>query len=194
MYQLMDRLARFFAILGGIVLSLLIVQTCLSILGRTINTILHSDPVQAAAPDLASALLSTGVSSISGAFEMVEAGMAFVIFAFLPLCQISGAHASVDIFTARLPARFNTFLRAIIEVIFALVIVIIAWQLLQGMLSKLRTGQTTLILEFPVWWPYALSLIAAVASAIIAVYVAASRVVELALGRQILPTELEAEH
>ncbi|MEQ6204536.1 TRAP transporter small permease [Sulfitobacter sp. HNIBRBA2951] len=194
MYQLMDRLARFFAILGGIVLSLLIVQTCLSILGRTINTILHSDVVQAAAPDLASALLSTGVSSINGAFEMVEAGMAFVIFAFLPLCQISGAHASVDIFTSRLPARINTFLRAIIEVIFALVIVIIAWQLLHGMLSKLRTGQTTLILEFPVWWPYALSLIAAVASAIIAVYVAASRVAELALGRQILPTELEAEH
>lgn len=194
MYQLMDRLARFFAILGGIVLSLLIVQTCLSILGRTINTILHSDVVQAAAPDLASALLSTGVSSINGAFEMVEAGMAFVIFAFLPLCQISGAHASVDIFTSRLPARVNTFLRAIIEVIFALVIVIIAWQLLHGMLSKLRTGQTTLILEFPVWWPYALSLIAAVASAIIAVYVAASRVAELALGRQILPTELEAEH
>lgn len=194
MYQLMDRLARFFAILGGIVLSLLIVQTCLSILGRTINTILHSDVVQAAAPDFASALLSTGVSSINGAFEMVEAGMAFVIFAFLPLCQISGAHASVDIFTSRLPARINTFLRAIIEVVFALVIVIIAWQLLQGMLSKLRTGQTTLILEFPVWWPYALSLIAAVASAIIAVYVAASRVAELALGRQILPTELEAEH
>lgn len=194
MYQLMDRIARFFAILGGIVLSFLIVQTCLSILGRTINTILHSDAVQAAAPDLASALLSTGVSSINGAFEMVEAGMAFVIFAFLPLCQISGAHASVDIFTSRLPARVNTFLRAIIEAIFALVIIIIAWQLSQGMLSKLRTGQTTLILEFPVWWPYALSLIAAVASAIIAVYVAVSRVLELALGRQILPTELEAEH
>ena len=29
------------------------------------------------------------------------------------------------------------------------------------MLSKLRTGQTTFILEFPVWWPYALSLVAA---------------------------------
>lgn len=191
MYQFIDRFARAFAILGGIVLSLLIVQTCLSIVGRSINTILHNDAVQASAPDLAERLLSTGVGSINGAFELVEAGMAFVIFAFLPLCQLKGAHASVDIFTAKLPERVNTLLGTVIDVVFALVIVLMSYELAQGMLSKLRTGQTTFILEFPVWWPYALSLVAAIASALVAIYVAWARVFEWATGQIVLPVETE---
>ena len=32
-------------------------------------------------------------------YELVEAGVAFAIFAFIPLCQIYGSHATVDIFT-----------------------------------------------------------------------------------------------
>lgn len=194
MHAAMDRFARIFALLGGVVLSILIVQTCLSITGRAINTILHGDFMQTSLPGLASALLSTGVGSINGAFELVEAGMAFVIFAFLPLCHLHGAHASVDIFTTALPARITNVLNTVIAVVFAAVIVLIAWQLGQGMLSKYKTGQTTLILQFPVWWPYALSLSAAVASAIVAVYVAAMRVLELATGRRLLPDALEADH
>lgn len=194
MYRFMESFARLFAVLGGIVLSFLIVQTCVSIAGRSINSALHSEFMQSAMPGVASALLSTGVGSINGAFELVEAGMAFVIFAFLPLCQLNGAHASVDIFTAQLPPRLNSLLRVLIEIVFAFVIVLITWQLFQGMLSKLRTGQTTFILEFPVWWPYAFSVIAAVASAIIAVYVAVTRLTEFVTGKVILPAELEAEH
>lgn len=194
MYGFMDRFARFFAILGGIILTILIVQTCLSIVGRSINTILHGEFMQSAMPKMASAVLATGVGSINGAFELVEAGMAFVIFAFLPLCQLNGAHAYVDIFTAQLPHRINGVLRVLIEIVFALVIVVIAWSLFLGLLSKLRSGQTTLILQFPVWWPYAFSLVAAIASAIIAIYVAAMRLLELITGRRVLPDELEAAH
>ncbi|TNF17601.1 MAG: TRAP transporter small permease [Rhodobacteraceae bacterium] len=194
MYGFMDRFARFFAVLGGIVLSVLIVQTCLSIAGRSINTILHSEFMETTMPGLASALLSTGVGSINGSFEMVEAGMAFVIFAFLPLCQLNGAHASVDIFTSRLPRRANLVLRGVIEIFFAIAILIITWELYQGMLSKARSGQTTLILQFPVWWPYAVSLVAAVASAIVAVYVAAMRTLEMTTGHRILPEDMEADH
>ncbi len=194
MHAVMDKLARFFAILGGVVLSILIVQTCLSILGRSINTIFLSDFMQASMPGVASALLSTGVGSINGAFELVEAGMAFVIFAFLPLCQLNGAHASVDIFTSKLPRGIKMGLRAVIEVLFAAVIVIIAWELFQGLLSKQRSGQVTFILQYPVWWSYALCLTGAVASAIIAVYVAAMRVLELSTGRSVLPDEMETDH
>lgn len=194
MHAVMDRFARVFALLGGVVLTMLIVLTCLSIFGRTINTILHGDFFQTSLTGVASALLATGIGSINGAFEMIEAGMAFVIFAFIPLCQLNGAHASVDIFTAGLPPRFNVVLRAVIEVVFAAIIVLIAWQLFQGMLSKQRTGQTTLILQFPVWWPYALSLAGAVASAIVAVYVAAMRVLEIVTGHKVLSDETGAEH
>ena len=194
MHALMDRLARLFALAGGLVLCALVVLTCLSVLGRMLNSLLHGDAMQAAAPDLAAASSAAGVGPINGDFELVEAGMAFSIFAFLPLCQLSGAHASVDIFTDRLPPRAGRALRAAIEIVFAAVLVLIAWQLGEGMLSKLRSGQTTFLLEYPVWWAYAFSLAGAAAAALVAVYVAATRLAEALSGRDILPPEMEADH
>lgn len=194
MHSYMDKLARFFALLGGTVLTILIVETCLSIVGRSLNSFLHGDLMQSIAPGAASALLATGVGPITGDFELVEAGMAFVIFAFLPLCHLNEGHASVDVFTERLPVRINKILRMVIEIIFALVISTIAWQLLQGTLSKQSSGQTTFLLQFPVWWAYALSLSGAVATAIVACYMAAMHIIEMVTGQRILPANTGAEH
>ncbi|MCT4556484.1 MAG: TRAP transporter small permease [Pelagimonas sp.] len=194
MHGFFDRLARLFARLGGYVLTVLIVLTCLSILGRSLSTILNSDIVQSLVPGWAAMILDWGIGPIKGDFELVEAGMAFAIFAFLPLCQLNGAHAAVDIFTSTLSSRANRLLRAIIEVIFAGVLVLIAVQLFEGMQSKRNSGQTTLYLEFPIWWAYAFSLVAAVAAAIVSIYMALMRVVESATGRIVLPPNLEADH
>lgn len=194
MHGFMDRLARFFAIAGGTVLTFLIVQTCLSILGRSINSILHSDFIQSTVPGLANGLLATGVGPINGDFELVEAGMAFVIFAFIPLCQLHGAHASVDIFTDKLPRRANRFLRMLVEIVFAAVIVMIALQLFGGLQSKYNSGQTTLLLQYPVWWAYALCMTGAIASAIVAIYVALMRMGEVASGSALLPDDMGADH
>lgn len=149
MRQTMEALARGFALLGGLVLSLLIVMTCVSVIGRAI-----------------------GFGPINGDFEIVEAGMAFTIFAFLPICQLHGAHASVDVFMSAAPKRLAAALRAVVAVVFAAVLILIAWQLYEGAASKYRTGQTTLLLEFPVWWSYAASVIAMTAAAVTGVYVA----------------------
>lgn len=176
-----------FALLGGAVLSALIVLTCASVAGRAINTILHGDWMQQTLPGLASALLATGIGPINGDFEIVEAGMAFAIFAFLPICQLHAAHASVDIFTERLPAGANRALRAVTEAVFAAVLILIAVQLWSGMLSKFRSGQTTFLLEFPVWWSYAASVAAAGVAALVGVYVAVMRAREAVEGRAILP-------
>lgn len=194
MHTFFDGLARTFARLGGYVLTILIVLTCLSILGRSLNTILNGEFIQSVMPGLAAALLNTGVGPIKGDFEIVEAGMAFAIFAFLPLCQLNGAHASVDIFTSKLPLRANRLLRAVIEVVFAAVLILIAWQLFEGMQSKRNSGETTFYLEFPIWWAYAVSLVAAIVAAIVSIYVATMRVVESATGNRVLPPELEADH
>lgn len=194
MYPIVDRIARLFAILGGIVLSLLILLTCASVLGRSINSILHSDGMQSWATGLADGLLATGVGPINGDFELVEAGVAFAIFAFLPLCQLHAAHASVDVFTNALPPRVNQVLRAIIEVAFAAALLLIALQLFGGMQSKLRSGQTTFLLQFPVWWAYGAGLVAMVAAACVGVYVAIIRVLEAVHGRSLLPNPEEAGH
>ena len=70
----------------GLVLSALILLICVSIVGRTI-----------------------GIGPINGDYELVEAGIAFSIFAFLPLTQITAGHATVDIFTNSLPPKIQRF-------------------------------------------------------------------------------------
>ena len=194
MHRVIDRLARVCAQLGGGVLSALIVLTCLSVAGRSLNGILHADWTQAVLPGVATMLLELGIGPINGDFELVEAGMAFAIFAFLPLCQLNGAHASVDIFTSALPPRGNRALRMVVEVVFAAVLILIAWQLLAGMQSKRNSGQTTFLLEFPVWWAYAVSLVPAVVAALVAVYVAGIRIVETMTGQTVLLPGQGADH
>ncbi len=193
MHRTFLNLSRFLAIIGGIVLASLIVLICLSIIGRTLNGVFHSDLMQAALPAFSDMMLATGVGPISGDFELVEAGIAFAIFMFLPLTQITAGHAVVDVFTNWLPIRSQRFLTAFAEVLFAIALIIIAVQLFEGMLSKQKSGTTTFLLEFPIWWAYALSLIGAVSAAFVGIYVALVRVYQLFTGVEILEEE-GAEH
>lgn len=172
--------SRAMAIAGGVVLVGLILLVCTSISGRALNGVLHGDALDGAV--WAQTLLEWGVGPVNGDFELVEAGMAFAIFAFLPLCQLTGAHATVDIFTSRLPARMLLILRAMIEVLFACVLLTIAWQLWEGTQSKFRSGQTTFLIQFPIWWAYAASLSAAALAAVVGVYVAGRRALAAVTG------------
>lgn len=182
-HRMMMALCRAMAILGGLVLVALILMVCVSISGRALNGLLHS----MGDVTLARWFLDLGIGPVTGDFELVEAGMAFAIFAFLPLCQITGSHASVDIFTAKLPPRVLLVLRAVIEVLFAAVLIVIAVQLYEGTQSKIRSGQTTFLLQFPIWWAYAASLVAAVLAAVVGCYVAVLRAWAAVTGRTTLP-------
>ena len=194
MHSVFMTLSRVMAYLGGVMLCALVVLTCLSVLGRELNDIAHTWIDAGILPGLAQTVLDLGVGPINGDFELIESGVAFAIFAFIPLCQITGGHASVDIFTAMMSPRSNRILSAVIEVVFAAVLVLIAVQIFAGMQSKIRTGQTTLLLEFPVWWAYAPSVAGAVMAACVAIYMAIQRVREAVTGRQIVPVAAGAEH
>ncbi len=182
-----ERLARAMAVLGGVVLSLLVVLTCLSVLGRGLNSIGHSDWLAAISAQAGDVLISTGVGPVTGDFEVVEAGIAFAIFAFLPICQLYAGHATVDIFTSGLPDRLNRWLVAFWEVVLTAAIVVITWRLGVGMMDKISNGETTFLLQFPIWWAYAASLVAALVASLTAVFCAVGRVVQAATGRNILP-------
>ena len=73
-------------------------------------------------------------------------------------------------------------MKAVIEILFAGVLVAIAVQLNQGMWDKMDRGQTTFLLQFPVWWAYGFSLIGAASAAIVGVYVAFARVMHVVTG------------
>lgn len=186
MHSFMNGLARTMAVVGGVVLTALIFLICVSVLGRSLNTLLHSGPVMAVLGDFAQTLLDTGVGPILGDFELVEAGVAFAIFAFIPFCQITGGHATVDVFTAALSVKTNRLIQMIVDAVFAAVLILIAVQLYEGMLSKMQYNETTFLLQFPVWWSYAASLIGAVVAAIVGVYIAVVRAGEFFGNRTIL--------
>lgn len=174
MRSFVAQLSQVCALIGGIVLTLLILMTCISILGR--------------------ALSGFGLGPVPGDFELVEAGMALAVFFFLPLCQLRGGHATVDLFTAALPAQINRLLLAFWEVMMAIAVAAIAWRLVVGMLGKLRNGETTLLLQFPVWWAYAICTLPAVIAVIVAVWSAYDRLRGAATGRDSRPIAPEGMH
>lgn len=192
MHRLVFRLAKFMAILGGLVLVLLICITCLSVLGRMANTLGHSDFIKDNLSFLSAGL--TGLGPIKGDFELVEAGVAFAIVAFLPWCQLNRAHANVELFTVFLSDRVNRFLSFLWEVIFALALVLIAWRLYVGTTDKIRYGETTFLLQFPVWWGFALCTAAAVVAGFVAIYSAWLHGRELVAGESLMPLDRGAGH
>jgi TRAP-type C4-dicarboxylate transport system permease small subunit len=194
LHRIVVGISRAMALSGGLVLTALILITCLSILGRAANTALHSELLMGLVPGLAQGLIDAGVGAVRGAYELVEAGMAFCIFAFLPFCQVTAGHASVDVFTNVLPRGANRVLEVVIAVVFAVALVTIAVQLYGGMTRKLSSGQTSLLLEFPVWWAYAASLVGAVLAAVVSVYMASIRLFEVVTGRMIVPNAVGADH
>ncbi|WP_319533101.1 TRAP transporter small permease [uncultured Cohaesibacter sp.] len=187
MLKVVERIARSMAVLGGIVLVALILLTCLSVLGRGLNTIGHSAMFESVAPALATMLLDTGVGPVTGDFELVEAGIAFAIFAFLPVCQIYSSHATVDVFTTMLSPKANKWIIAFWEIVFFVVMILITWRLFVGMQNKISYGETTFLLQFPVWWAYAASFGAAVVASFVSLYCAFARIVELGSRRHFLP-------
>ena len=105
MHRFFMWLARVAAIIGGLVLIWLVVLTTLSIIGRTLNKMMHSDLAETILGSLAQRVIDLGVGEINGNYELLEAGVAFAIFSFFPICQLYNNHATVDVFTSALPPK-----------------------------------------------------------------------------------------
>lgn len=154
MYELLDRLAywtaRGMALIGGAVLLAVVAMACVSITGR--------------------ALVSFGLAPISGDFEIVEMGVGFAVFAFLPWCQYMRGHAAVDLLKPAYPRWMNCALDFIVDAAMLALAVLIAWRLWFGMMDKMRYGETTFILQFPMWQAYAAAFVGAVAFVIVAAF------------------------
>lgn len=168
MYQTLsqwtEKLARATAFLGGLVLLVIILITCISILGRALVP------------------LQLGLGPIKGIYDVTEFGMAAAIFAFLPWCHLRRAHAAVDLFKATYPPMMNRLL----DVLFDLAMLAAAgagmWRLYLGMLDKYRYGETTLIAQIPLWQGYALSLFGATIFTLVAAF-CLLRSLRILLGR-----------
>lgn len=137
-----ERLARMTAWLGGLLLLAVALMVVASVLGR--------------------ALIGIGLGPVPGDFELVEMGVAAAVFFSLPWCSLRGGHATVDVLHDRLPAWAQQTVNWLSDSLMLLVWLVLSWQLWLGLLEKKEYLETTFILQWPVWWAYALCLAGAV--------------------------------
>ena len=140
--SIIDWLAKQFAKIGGIILLVLAVMTVLSVTGRAIN--------------------AYGFGPIDGDFELIEHGTAFVVFCSLPYCQMRFGHVSVDVLARFFYYPLSWAIALISHIAMSVMAFIIARQLYYGLMDKYSWGETSFIIQFPVWWGYAASLPASI--------------------------------
>jgi len=82
-----------------------------------------------------------------------------------------------------MPKEIRKALIFMAEIAFALTLILVAWQLANGLGDKYRSHETTALLEFPVWYGYAVSLVMAIFASFVAVVMAYFRALELLFGQ-----------
>lgn len=147
---MVEKLARWLAILGGTVLAALVVLTVTSITGRF--------------------FIFAGLGPVPGDFELVEVCTAFAVFSFLPWCQYRRGHVTVDIFVSWLPSKKMAFLSFVSNLLLTGISAFIFWRLILGTFDKQAYNETTFILQFPLWWGYAACLLGGAVFVIVSAY------------------------
>jgi TRAP-type C4-dicarboxylate transport system permease small subunit len=97
-----------------------------------------------------------------GDSEIIEMLCGVAIACFMPYCQLRGGNVIVDFFTMRLPAPARDALDAVMHLVVAVVVAILTWKLIDGALTQHERGRTSMFLQLPQWWGYALASVAAV--------------------------------
>lgn len=188
MSHFISKLAHASSLIGGIVLTILALLTSISIIGGTIASLAYSDFLQEFSPQLASWLQATGIRTIPAMYDMMEIGIAFVVFSFLPITSLLSGHAVVDVFTNLLPPKRNQFLITIWESVFFIILALITWRLFLGMERFMTSNGILIELNIPQWWSYAVAFVQMILASFVGLYVAYGNWVKLLTGREILPT------
>lgn len=166
--RVVERIAVAMALAGGAILTAVAVMVCASIFGRQMDGLWFFGPIR-------------------GDYELVEAGTAIAVFAFLPWCQLKRGHVSVDIVVQALSPRLRAVSGLIGDILLAVAAYVIAWRLFVGFGEKFPFGtdglratlgfgyrpffaETTYELQIPVWVPYGLAWIGAALFFLTALY------------------------
>lgn len=124
-------LSRMAAILGGFVMSGLVVMTVVSVIGRW----LFSSPIY-------------------GDFELVEMGTAISVFLFLPYCHMNRGNVIVDLFLAWAPRGLQSFFDVLGSIALAAIAGMLTWRMVLGGFDMVEYNETTYILAMPIWWAF----------------------------------------
>lgn len=129
----LSRLARWFAVLGGLCAGAVALMVVVSIAGRA----LWSRP-------------------IPGDIELTQLGIALCISLCLPWAQVQRANIIVDFFTQKAGPAVLRGLDGLGAVLLALMVALLAWRTAVGAQAVREAHEATMILDLPMWWAYAL--------------------------------------
>ncbi len=131
--KILANLAKFCAILAGLLLIFITLMTCVSIIGR----------------DLIG-------KTIVGDFELSGAAAGAAIALFMPWCQVRRGNIVVDFFTTKASPATQDLMDRIGALLLGCVMALMAWRTTVGGLNSFRTHSETQILGLPEWIVYAL--------------------------------------
>lgn len=134
-------LSRAMAWFGAVVLTAIALMSVFSIAGR--------------------ALSGLGLGPVPGDFELVEAGTALAVFSFLPWAHLKRGHAAVDLFWRAYPPAMQRVLVVAADALMLVIWLLLVWRMGVAMGDYRENGEVTFILQFPVWWGYAASMVPA---------------------------------
>jgi TRAP-type C4-dicarboxylate transport system permease small subunit len=141
MSKLIYDTSRYLAWFGGAMLTLLAIMSVSSIAGRSLSF--------------------AGLSPVPGDFELVEAGTALAVFCFLPLCHLKRSHADVGMLWHSYPLLMRRILVVATDALMLLVWLLLVWRMGLMTFEYHANGEVSFILQMPVWWGYAASLVPA---------------------------------
>ncbi len=133
--RLLFCVSKMSAVLGVLVFVALVTMSIVSILGRKL----------AATP-------------VPGDMEILQMAAAFASTSFFAYCHLNGGDMKVDFFTARLSTSTQHRLDAIGSLLMGLLGWLLTWRSGAGCVSLYQSGETSMVLGWPVWVAYALML------------------------------------
>ncbi|MFA4969834.1 MAG: TRAP transporter small permease [Sulfuritalea sp.] len=131
--KLLLAVARLMAIIGGLVFVGLVVMSVISIVGRkTVGFVVPGD------------------------VEVLQMLAACASASFFPYCHLIHGDVKVDFFTHNLSQKTLWIMDAVGSLLIGLVGALIAWRAWAGAMMVMDNGETSMILQWPVWIPQAL--------------------------------------
>jgi TRAP-type mannitol/chloroaromatic compound transport system permease small subunit len=131
--RLLFALAKWFAFAGGMVFIALVIMSVVSIVGRK----LFSTPVP-------------------GDVELLQLSAAFASATFFAYCHLMHGDVKVDFFTAHMTSGRRLLLDSVGSLLIGLLGALLAWRTAVGAMSLKEAGESSAILELPVWIAQAL--------------------------------------
>lgn len=124
----LERIARLCSLLGGLVMTGLMLMTCYSLIGRNFFD-----------------------AALIGDFELTGVGAGAAIALFMPLCQLKRENIIVDFFTAKCSEATNFKLDRLGDGFMTVIFALLAWRCGVAAINAKETMGASMLLGFPDW-------------------------------------------